>query len=348
MPDSVALYYDPLFLSHDTGGHPENAGRIGACLDLLSTSRLLERLQQPPCRDATVEELALVHDRGYVEAMARFQTPRPAPVTVDTVASAGTYAAALRATGAVLAATEASIHGESPRAFCLTRPPGHHALLAEPMGFCFFNSVAVAARHARLNLGLERVAIVDIDIHHGNGSQDVFYTDPSVLYVSAHQYGGFYPGTGDWREAGRGAGLGATLNLALPGGCGDAEYALVMESIIAPKLRAYRPELVLVSAGYDAHYADPIDGSRMRLSCAGYASLVGALRGLADELCGGRVVLALEGGYDYTALSWSVRNSIEALAGEDITPDPLGLAPATTPPDLAPLVEAIRELHGLD
>ena len=183
------------------------------------------------------------------------------------------------------------------------------------MGFCFFNNVAVAAQHAVSALGLERVAIVDIDIHHGNGTQDAFYTDPSVLYISTHQYP-YYPGTGHWREAGSGEGIGTTVNLSLPGGCGDAEYGLAMEEVIAPKLRAYRPELILVSAGYDAHHADPIDGAMMRLSCAGYAGLIGRLQELAVELCAGKIVVALEGGYDLTALSWSIRNSIEALLGD--------------------------------
>jgi acetoin utilization deacetylase AcuC-like enzyme len=215
------------------------------------------------------------------------------------------------------------------------------------MGFCFFNNVAIAARHAIATLGLSRVAIVDIDIHHGNGTQDAFYEDPSVLYVSTHQYP-HYPGTGHWLESGAGAGARTTLNLSLPGGCGDAEYAAVMEHVVAPKLRAYRPELILVSTGYDAHHGDPIDGAMMRLSCAGYASLIDSLRRLAEELCGGRIVLALEGGYDLTALSWSIRNSIEVLLGEPITPDPIGPAPDAEAPDISELIANIRGLHGLD
>ncbi len=214
------------------------------------------------------------------------------------------------------------------------------------MGFCFFNNVAVAARAATTALGLSRVAIVDIDIHHGNGTQDAFYEDPSVLYVSTHQYP-YYPGTGSWRESGVGAGAGTTVNLSLPGGCGDAEYDLVLDEVIAPKLRAFRPELILVSAGYDAHYGDPIDGAMMRLSCAGYANLITKLRYLADELCDGRIVVALEGGYDLTALSWSIRNSIEALLGDPITPDPIGLSPQMEAPDISELVANVRRLHGL-
>ena len=346
MTASVGLYYDPLFLSHDTLTHIEAASRVESCLLLLEESGLAGRLERPACRDATVEEMTRLHRPDHVERMRRIGENGPVIVLADTIANRGTYAAAVRAAGACLGATEAVVRGEINAAFCLTRPPGHHAVAAAPMGFCFFNSLALAATHARATLGIERLAIVDIDIHHGNGSQDAFYEDGSVLYVSTHQYP-YYPGTGAWRETGRGAGAGATLNLPLPGGCGDAEYAYLLDEVIGAKLRAQRPQLILVSAGYDAHFADPIDGSLMRLSCAGYASLVRRLADLAGELCEGRIVLALEGGYDLTALPWCVRNSIEALLGEAATPDPLGAAAATQPPDLGELVASLRRLHGL-
>jgi acetoin utilization deacetylase AcuC-like enzyme len=347
VPASVALYYDPLFLDHDTLSHPENASRVQACLQLLQDSGLAERLARPACRDASIEELARIHTNAHIERMQRVGERGPVLVLADTIANQGTYAAAVRAAGAVLGATDSVVRGEFESAFCLIRPPGHHAVAAAPMGFCFFNSVAIAARHAVTALGLERVAVVDIDIHHGNGSQDAFYEDARVLYVSTHQYP-YYPGTGHWQEAGAGAGLGTTLNLPLPGGCGDAEYARCLSEVIAPKLRAHRPQLILVSAGYDAHHADPIDGSLMRLSCGGYASLISGLRALARELCDGRLVLALEGGYDLTALSWSVRNSIEAMLGEPLEPDPIGPATAVPAPDIDPLIAAMRELHRLD
>jgi acetoin utilization deacetylase AcuC-like enzyme len=338
----VALYYDPLFLGHNTLTHPENASRVEACLRLIEESGLAARLERPKCRDATEDELARIHTKAHIERMRRVGERGPVMVLADTIANTGTYAAAVRAAGSVLGATQAIVHADFDAAFCLVRPPGHHAVAMAPMGFCFFNNVAVAARHATDALGLERVAIVDIDIHHGNGTQDAFYADPRVLYVSTHQYP-YYPGTGHWREAGDGT----TLNLSLPGGCGDAEYALLYEQIIALKLRAFQPQLILVSAGYDAHHADPIDGALMRLSCAGYAALIGALRDLAGELCEGRIVVALEGGYDLTALSWSVRNSIEALLDEVRSSDPIGAAPPARAPDLSELIAGIKALHGL-
>ena len=343
---TVALYYDDLFLGHDTLTHPEHQTRVSTALDLLRTSGIVDRLELPTCRDATLDELTRIHSADHVRRVQHFGERGPVMVLADTIANTGTPAAALRAAGAVVGATEDVVRGDFDAAYCLVRPPGHHAVAGAPMGFCFFNNVAVAARPATAALGLSRVAVVDIDIHHGNGTQDAFYADPTVLYVSTHQYP-YYPGTGHWREAGTGEGAGATLNLSMPGGCGDSEYAMVMDEVIAPKLRAYRPELILVSAGYDAHHGDPIDGAMMQLSCAGYASLVGSLRQLAQELCSGRIVVALEGGYDLTALSWSIRNSIEALLGDAITPDPVGPAPQTETPDLGELVANVRRLHGL-
>jgi len=214
------------------------------------------------------------------------------------------------------------------------------------MGFCFFNSVAVAAAHARAALGVGRLAIVDIDIHHGNGTQDSFYPDPTVLYVSTHQYP-YYPGSGHWREVGAGEGVGATLNLPLPEGCGDVEYGRAFDEAILPALRRFRPELILVSAGYDAHWDDPIDGARMRLSSAGYGGLVRRVCDFADEVCGGRVVAVLEGGYHLTGLPWSVRNSIEAMLGVEPTADPMGPAPPVRASDISELLARVREIHGL-
>lgn len=344
---TAGLFYDPLFLEHDTGDHPEKAARVTSCLQLLETSGLTKKLGHPACRDATEDEIALVHTPRLIELVKQASLVGPVMLDPDTIANKGTYAAAVRAAGACIGATEAVVSGAFDAAFCLTRPPGHHATPRHSLGFCIFNSIAIAAAYARKSLNIERVAIIDPDLHHGNGTQDAFYDDPSVLYISTHQYP-FYPGTGDWHEAGAGNGVGATLNLPLPAGCGDAEYAYLIDEVIAPKLRRFRPQLILVSAGYDAHFADTISGAAMRLSCAGYANVVSKLRDLAGELCGGRIVLALEGGYNLTALAWSVRNSLEVLLEEPVTRDPLGLPPERHPrPDLGGLVASVKGLHGL-
>jgi acetoin utilization deacetylase AcuC-like enzyme len=345
---NVALYYDPLFIEHDTLDHPEKGARATSCYQLLETSGLLGRLARPEVEDATEEDIGLVHSRDLIALVRDAATQGPVMLDPDTLVNKGSYGAAVRAAGAVVGATRAVVEGTYDAAFCLTRPPGHHATPRRAMGFCLFNSVAIAAAYARHELGLGRVAVIDPDLHHGNGTQDTFYADPSVLYVSTHQYP-FYPGTGDWHEAGVGAGTGATLNLPLPPGSGDIEYADVIDQVIAPKLRHFQPQLILVSAGYDAHFADSISGAAMRLSCAGYVSIVARLQALAEELCDGRIVLALEGGYNLTALSWSVRNSIEVLLGEVATADPLGLPPVRHPrPDLRELIGSVKGLHHLE
>lgn len=342
----TALYYDPLFLEHDTLDHPESADRLRSAMALLEESGVATRLARPECPDATEEQVTRVHRREHVEQIRHVASRGPVMLPPDTIANRGTYDAAVRAAGALVAATEAVVRGEHENAFCLVRPPGHHAIAGRAMGFCFFNSVAVAAAHARAALGLERVAIVDIDIHHGNGTQDAFYAEPSVLYVSTHQYP-YYPGTGHWRETGEGQAVGSTVNVPLPNGCGNREFDYVFDEVVLPAVHRFRPALILVSAGYDAHWADPIDGADLRLSCDGYGRLVGRLKAAAEELCDGRIVVALEGGYNLTAMPWGVRNSIEALLGDEMTPDPVGQAPARTAPDITPLVAAIRELHGL-
>lgn len=343
---TTALYYDAACLEHDTLDHPENAERLVVAMALLEESGLLERLARPECRDATEEELTRIHRREHIEQIRHISSRGPVMLPPDTIANKGTYTAALRAAGAVVAAVESVCRGEYDNAFCLVRPPGHHAIAGRAMGFCFFNSVAVAAAHARAALDLGRVAIVDIDIHHGNGTQDAFYADPDVLYVSTHQYP-FYPGTGHWRETGEGRGVGATVNVPLPFGCGVPEFALVFDEVVMPALYRFRPDLVLVSAGFDAHWADPIDGAGLRLTCEGYAGLVRRLMLAAVEMCHGRIVVALEGGYNLTALSWCVRNSIETLMGIETTPDPVGAPPPAPAPDITPLVAAVRDLHGL-
>ena len=337
---AVGLVYDPLYLEHDTGHHPENAIRLQAVTSHLEESGLLARLRSVPARDATVDEMAFIHERDYVESVRLAAGRGGVWLDADTFVSPRSYDAALRAAGGCLAAVDAVQAGEVESAFCLVRPPGHHAMPSRAMGFCLFNNIAVAVEHARRHHGLRRIAVVDFDVHHGNGTQAAFYADPDVLYFSAHEYP-LYPGTGHWREMGQGAGLGTTVNVPLPAGTGDAILTRIWKGLLTPLLRRFEPELMLASAGYDGHFADPLAG--LAQSCAGYAEQVAGLRDLARELCGGRLVLMLEGGYDFTALAWSIGNSLEALLDEEPTADPLGRRDYPPPVGIDDLLTVIGE-----
>ena len=340
----VGFVYDPIFLEHDTGAHPENSSRMTATMELLEESRLLAQLSRFPTRAATPDELALVHDPGFVAAVHRAADEGGGWVDPDTLITPRSYDVAAHVVGGTLNAVDAVICGDAQSAYCLVRPPGHHAGPAYAMGFCLFNHVAIAAAHARRAQGLERVAIVDFDVHHGNGTQDAFASDGGVLYVSTHQYP-FYPGTGAATEIGVGAGRGYTINVPMPAGSGDAEHLRAFEEIVAPALYGFRPQLILVSCGFDAHYADDI--AMQQLSVDGYGALVSSVKRAADELCDGRVVFAQEGGYHLTALPWCVRRTIEVIRGDDPTPDPLGPIVTPGPPRFEETIARVKEIHAL-
>ncbi|TEU01959.1 MAG: histone deacetylase, partial [Dehalococcoidia bacterium] len=230
---SVGYVYDPLYLEHGTPGHPEEPARLQAIVSYLEESGLLRELAGIKPRDATPADLELVHSHELIARVRGTAEGGGAWLDLDTYVVSRSYEAALRSAGGVLAATDAVLDGEIASAFCLVRPPGHHATPNQAMGFCLFNNVAIAAAHALERRGLERVAILDFDVHHGNGTQDAFYSEPRVLYVSTHQYP-FYPGTGHWREAGDGRGEGTTVNLPLTGGCGRDEYLRAYREVVAP------------------------------------------------------------------------------------------------------------------
>jgi acetoin utilization deacetylase AcuC-like enzyme len=340
----IGFVYDPIYLEHETGTHPENGNRMLATMALLEESGLLTKLTRIEARDASAAELGLVHDAAYVAAVEQAARDGGGWVDPDTLITPRSYDAAARVVGGTLAALEAVMRGDVESAFCLVRPPGHHATPDRAMGFCLFNHVAVAAAYARATLGLERVAIVDFDVHHGNGTQDAFYEHAGVLYISAHEYP-FYPGTGAARETGADAGRGFTINIPMPHGSGDDAYRRAFSDVVLPALRRYRPELILVSAGYDAHLMDEIAGQLV--SVDGYGDIVTMLKDAASELCGGRMLLALEGGYHLVALPWSIRRTIEVLLGDPLTPDPIGAVASDTPRGFDAMLTEVRTLHGL-
>lgn len=341
---SVGLLYDPIYLEHDTGHHVENAQRLERIMGHLRETGLTRKLVPLKPRPASHEELATVHSTGFISYVEAFAKKGGGWLDPDTATSPRSYDSALYAAGGVITAVDAVMGGEVESAFALVRPPGHHATRWEAMGFCLFNNIAVAARHALDSHKLERILIVDFDVHHGNGTQDTFYSDPAVLYFSTHQYP-FYPGSGRFDETGDGRGEGYTVNVPLPAWCGDEDYLRIFEEVLVPVARRFCPQLIMVSAGYDAHWADLI--SQMQLTVSGYARMARIIKELAAEHSMGRIVITLEGGYNLDALPASVRATFDVLLGNKAV-DPLGPPPRTGPPhSIDSLLEAIKEAHRL-
>ncbi len=341
----VGLVYDPIYLKHGIGRHVENAGRLEATVSHLEETGLKKQLTPIKPRAASVEELSLVHTKQHISHIRGIAEKGGGWLDADTIISPDSYEVALYAAGGVIAAVEAVMEGKITSAFALVRPPGHHATPRRAMGFCLFNNIAIAAEHALARHKLERVLIIDFDVHHGNGTQEIFYDRPEVMYISTHQYP-FYPGTGGVEETGRGAGKGTTVNIPLPAGCGDNEYLQVFEQVIAPAAKKSKPQLVLVSAGYDAHWADEL--ALMQLSVSGFGEIARVIRGLADELCEGRLVFTLEGGYNLSALAASIKATLDILLGNTSIDDPLGKSPrSAVAPKIDRLLTAIREIHSL-
>ena len=366
MPDDTLLIYHPGMLEHKPGGykedHPEwlTPAQIAALEELAQTGSQWSHPERPERLTSVV---------GWLESRpidgVRWAQPEPAPRTAlerahgaeyvrgvealrgldawlhpDTTAvSPNSVEAAELAAGAAMRAAEAVVRGEAKRAMALVRPPGHHTSRPQPRGFCLYNNIAVAAAHARAELGVERVLLIDWDAHHGNGTQDLFYEDPSVLLFDTHLNGeDFYPGTGALEEIGRGPGEGATVNVPLPQGAGNRTVLAAFEQVLLPVADRFRPDLVLVSAGFDAHQND----LNMSMTEAGFGALCGIVRDIADRHAAGRLALVLEGGYNYASLSLSVRACVEVLAGAAPPPQ----VPRTDEPGL----EAVRRaaaFHGV-
>ncbi|MEM7330608.1 MAG: histone deacetylase [Chloroflexota bacterium] len=341
---STIYVYAPA-INHQKNGHPEHNGRIGKLLLWLEPFGVLADLTAVSPRAATFEEITTVHSNSLVEHVRNVSLMGGGHLDHgDTYSTPDSYDLARLAVGGTCTAVDEILSGRAKNGFALVRPPGHHAEIDRISGFCLFNNVAVAARHAQTQHGLKRVAIVDFDVHHGNGTQDVFYNDPSVLFISTHLYlpRYFYPGSGHHGEMGTGNGRGLTLNVPLIPNVGDSGYALIFKEIVLPQLRAFQPEMILVSAGFDAHWEDPL--AMANLSLDGYAQLGRSLIEEAEAVCNGRILFVLEGGYHLEALHHAILNQFYALLGRDNIVDPLGPSPEKDS-DVASLVEVIKQDH---
>jgi acetoin utilization deacetylase AcuC-like enzyme len=338
---STGVIYDPVYLKHNTGDHPENQMRLLAVTRRLQRLGIWNELVQIAPRPATLDELRLVHSEKHILQVKQAAESGGSQIDNDTTVSKDSYEVALYAAGGMIEAVHAVIDGVVESAFALVRPPGHHATRGRAMGFCLFNNVAVAAAFALKEYKLERILILDWDVHHGNGTQAIFEQEPRVNFISLHQ-SPLFPGTGMINEAG----MGNIINIPLPAGCGDAEYLRVMDEIVLPAARRFNPELILVSAGYDAHWADGL--ASMRLSITGYAGITNRVKDLAQELCHGRLVLGLEGGYNLSALAGSVKATFDTMLGKTDIEDALGACPYEgSSPDITSLISQVRKQHML-
>jgi acetoin utilization deacetylase AcuC-like enzyme len=340
----TAFVYDPYNLRHTLEGHPENYRRLEKTWALLQQDGILNHLVQAPSSPAPLDAILRVHTPRYVQALQRISESGGGHIDGDTYVNPDSYHAALLAAGGLLNLTDSVLTGQADNGFALIRPPGHHAIRQRGMGFCLFANAAIAARWAQDHHGVDRVLVVDFDVHHGNGTQDVFYEDPTVMFFSTHQYP-YYPGTGAADEVGVELGHGATINVPFPSYVGDEGYLRAFRRLLVPAARHFRPQVVFLSAGYDAHWMDPLAG--MQLSIEGYAALVQELLALADELCNGKLISILEGGYHLDVLAHSVLTTLRLLSDSpQPISDPFGKSPQGER-DVTALIDRLRNLHGI-
>jgi len=334
------------FIDHDFPQHPEHAGRIQAVWEQLGAQDLADQLLYIEPSQATDEQILAVHSKTHLERLTEIShQERIVRIDADTYALPVSLEIARLAAGAVTGAVDLIAAGSADNALAIVRPPGHHATKDWQMGFCLLNNIAVAARHAQAQHKYEKVLIIDYDVHHGNGTQDIFYADPSVMFISIHQ-SPLYPGSGAFNETGEGAGRGYTINVPIPGGHGDASYERIFADVLGPAAMKFAPDLMLISAGFDAHWVDPL--ASMQLSLAGYDQLARECLRMAEQLCGGSIVFVMEGGYDLKALSHGWCNIARALLGIEALSDPYGPASNSAQrADLYPIIEHARRIHKL-
>jgi acetoin utilization deacetylase AcuC-like enzyme len=334
----TAVVVDPEYLKHRPGEfHPERPERIKVLLDLAASLDDGEFQLLPP-RAATRAQIETCHSPDHIARIETTSLANQYALDGDTITSRDSFGVSLLAVGGFLRMLDAVAAGEFQSGFALVRPPGHHARPEHAMGFCLFNTIAIGAKHLQRAHQAQRVLIMDWDVHHGNGTQEIFYDDPSVLFISTHQYP-FYPGTGAAREAGAGAGEGFTLNIPLPAGCADGEYLGVFRDIIVPAVKKFAPDWILVSAGFDPHKHDPLGG--MGVTESGFAAMARALLRLADECAGSKIAFLLEGGYDLTALSASVAGVLHEMR----RPASGDILAAAAGERIEPLIKSILSIH---
>jgi acetoin utilization deacetylase AcuC-like enzyme len=338
----TGLVYDPIFLEHDPPDHPESPRRLQTIMAELIGSGLIQACRPVAARPASHEELELAHAPGYIDRLAATSGRPPGWFDPDTYHGPRSWDAAAAAAGGMIDLVLAVCAGRLRNGLILPRPPGHHARRNQAMGFCLLGYVGLGALTARARGGVARVGIVDFDVHHGNGTQDIIGQDSTVLYASTHQYPHF-PGTGPAGDTGSGPATGLRINCPLPAGTGSTGFREVYQEIILPAVRAFRPELLIVSAGFDGHWRDPLAGLIVDLDVISW--LMSELTSLAQELCEGRLVVCLEGGYDLEVLAHGVANLLRALLGRDETSDPFGPAPWPER-GIGDLLARLREIHG--
>jgi acetoin utilization deacetylase AcuC-like enzyme len=343
---STLMIYAPA-MAHTKRNHPENSGRIGNLLPALDKLGVLKDIVQIRPKNASIKQLRRVHSPALIEHIRQVSSFGGGLLDHgDTYATSDSYELARLAVGSSCSLVDAVMQGRAKNGIGLVRPPGHHAEYDRISGFCLFNNVAAAAKHAQAVYGVKRVMVLDYDVHHGNGTQDIFYNDDSVLFVSTHLFMPrfFYPGTGALEETGVGRGFGYTLNVPLLPDFGDEGYFQIFKELIEPKVAEFKPELILISAGFDAHWRDPL--AMAGLTLTGYARISRALVELANKWCNGRILFILEGGYELEALTYGILNVIYALIGQDEIYDPIGVS-SQPEQDLTQLLHALKRHHLL-